>query len=152
MMSHARMTKALALVAALAVSPLLAPAAAEAQGAEPVGVWSTQAGKARVRIAKCGAALCGTLVGLAEPTDPETGKPKTDKNNQDAGKRNRPLIGTAIVLGMKPTGNGTWEGQVYNAEDGKTYTGFLNYTGGNTLKLQGCVARVLCKSQTWSKN
>src|SRR5262249_53779307 len=72
--------------------------------ADATGTWLTEDGKARVRIAACGAALCGTVISLKEPNDPQTGRPKTDKNNADAGLRARPMIGVQIVLGMKPSG------------------------------------------------
>jgi uncharacterized protein (DUF2147 family) len=121
--------------------------------AEPTGNWLTQTGGSRIRIADCGGALCGTITWLKEPNDPETGKPKTDKNNSDASKRSRPLIGVQIVLGMKPAGAGKWAGQVYNAEDGKTYSGNLTFTGGNSLQLQGCaLGGLVCKGQTWTKS
>jgi uncharacterized protein (DUF2147 family) len=123
-----------------------------ARAEEPVGNWLTDGGKSRIKIADCGGALCGTIAWLKEPNDPDTGKPKTDKNNSDAGKRNRPLIGVQIVLGMKPAGEGKWAGQVYNAEDGKTYSGNLTFTGGNSLQLQGCaLGGLVCKGQTWTK-
>ena len=57
-----------------------------------------------MRITNCGGALCGALVWLKEPNDPATGQPKTDKNNADASKQSRPLLGVQIVLGMKPSG------------------------------------------------
>ena len=136
--------------AAVAVLALTGPGSALA--AEPNGTWATEGGKSRVRIADCGGALCGTIVGLKEPNDPETGKPKTDKNNSDAAKRSRPLIGVQIVLGMKPAGADKWTGQVYNAEDGKTYSGNLTYSGGNSLQLQGCaLGGLVCKGQTWTR-
>jgi len=120
--------------------------------AEPNGMWLTQTGTSRIRVADCGGALCGTIVWLKEPNDPDTGKPKTDKNNSDAAKRSRPLLGVQIVLGMKPAGAGKWTGQVYNAEDGKTYSGNLTYPGGDSLQLQGCaLGGLVCKSQTWTK-
>lgn len=123
-----------------------------ALAADPLGNWLTQTGTSRVRVADCGGALCGTIVWLKEPTDPETGKPKTDKNNADAAKKSRPLIGVQIVLGMKPAGADKWTGQVYNAEDGKTYSGNLTYSGGDSLQLQGCaLGGLVCKSQTWTK-
>jgi uncharacterized protein (DUF2147 family) len=123
-----------------------------ALAADPVGTWLTQGGSSRIRIADCGGALCGTIVWLKEPNDAETGKPKTDKNNSDAAKRNRPLLGVQIVLGMKPAGADKWTGQVYNAEDGKTYSGNLTFTGGNSLQLQGCaLGGLICKGQTWTK-
>jgi uncharacterized protein (DUF2147 family) len=136
----------------LAAAAFLVLTGSGAFAAEPLGVWLTEGGKSRVRIADCGGALCGTIVGLQEPNDPETGKPKVDKNNSDAGKRARPLVGVQIVLGMKPAGEGKWAGQVYNAEDGKTYSGNLTFTGGASLKLEGCaLGGLVCKGQTWTK-
>jgi len=142
------MRRSLFAAAALLVLALSQSARAE----EPVGTWLTEGGKSRIRIADCGGALCGTIAWLQEPNDPETGKPKTDKNNSDASKRGRPLIGVQIVLGMKPGGEGKWAGQVYNAEDGKTYSGNLTFKGGNSLQLQGCaLGGLVCKGQTWTK-
>ena len=136
----------------LAAAAFLVLAGSGAFAADPVGVWLTDGGKSRIRIADCGGALCGTIVGLQEPNDPATGKPKVDKNNSDQAKRARPLIGVQIVLGMKPSGEGKWSGQVYNAEDGKTYSGNLTFTGGPSLKLEGCaLGGLVCKAQTWTK-
>ena len=134
-----------------ATTVLLALGATPALAADPVGTWLTQGGKSRIKIADCGGALCGTIAWLQEPND-ENGKPKTDKNNPDAAKRSKPLIGVLIVLGMKPSGENKWAGQVYNAEDGKTYSGSLSMTGDNSLQLQGCaLGGLLCKSQTWTR-
>jgi uncharacterized protein (DUF2147 family) len=120
--------------------------------ADPVGTWLTEGGRSRVRVAPCGSALCGTVVSLNEPNDPQTGKPKVDKNNSDASKRSRPLIGVAILLGGKPAGPNKWVGQVYNAEDGKTYDGTLTEVSPTSLKLEGCaLAGFVCKSQTWTR-
>jgi uncharacterized protein (DUF2147 family) len=136
----------------LAAAAFLVLAGSGAFAADPVGVWLTEGGKSRIRVADCGGALCGTIIGLQEPNDPATGKPKVDKNNSDQAKRARPLIGVQIVLGMKPSGEGKWAGQVYNAEDGKTYSGNLTFTGGASLKLEGCaLGGLVCKAQTWTK-
>jgi hypothetical protein len=93
---------------------------------------------------------CGTIAWLKEPNDPDTGKPKADKNNADACKHSRPLIGVPIVLGMKPSGADKWSGQVYHAEDGKTYSGTLTVQAANALKLEGCaLGGLICK--TWTR-
>jgi len=137
----------------LAAVALIVLAGAEgALAADPAGLWLTQGGNSRIRVADCGGALCGTIIWLKEPNDPDTGKPKTDKHNSDASKRSRPLIGVQIVLGMKPAGADKWSGQVYNAEDGKTYSGNLTFSGGGSLQLQGCaLGGLVCKGQTWTK-
>ena len=127
------------------------PSVRPARAASPLGTWYTADKDSQVRIANCGSAICGTLVWLKEPNDAATGKPKPDKHDADASKQSRPLLGTMIVLGMKPSGANVWSGNVYNAEDGKTYTGSFTMTGDNTADLKGCVMAVLCKSQTWTR-
>jgi uncharacterized protein (DUF2147 family) len=137
------------LFAAAALFMLMGSGAALA--ADPSGMWLTQNGASRIRLADCGGALCGTIVWLKEPNG-DNGKPKTDQNNSDQSKRSRPLIGVQIVLGMKPAGTDKWSGQVYNAEDGKTYSGNLTFSGGDSLQLQGCaLGGLVCKGQTWTK-
>ena len=139
------MRLALCAVAALAVaSPALA--------ADPHGVWLTEPGTSRIRIADCSGALCGTIVWLKDPNDAETQKPRLDKFNADASKRSRPLMGVTIVIGMKPAGTDKWSGQVYNAEDGKTYSGSITMMNASALRLEGCaLAGLICKAQTWSR-
>ena len=122
-----------------------------ARAADALGTWFTGDKDSQVKINNCGGALCGNLVWLKEPNDPATGRPKTDKNNADASKQSRPLLGVPIVLGMKPSGPSQWTGQVYNASDGKTYSGSFTLTGPDTADLKGCVLSVLCKSQTWTR-
>ena len=135
----------------LAAATLLMLTAGSALAADPAGTWLTQSGDSRIRLADCSGALCGTIVWLKEPND-AAGKPKTDKNNSDESKRSRPLIGVQIVLGMKPAGADKWTGQVYNAEDGKTYSGNLTYAGGDTLTRQGCaLGGLVCKGQNWTR-
>jgi len=126
---------------------------APAFAADPFATWLTGDKKGKVKIVNCGGALCGNLVWLLEPNDPETNKPKTDKHNVDAGKQGRPLLGIPIVLNMKPEGADLWKGQVYNAEDGNTYSGSFTMTGANSAELRGCVmGGLICKAQTWTRS
>jgi len=139
------------VLAALGLAPLLAaPAFAD----DPVGTWLTGDKKGKVRIVNCGGAICGTLVWMQEPVDPQTNKPKLDARNADASKQSRPLIGIPIVLSMKPSATPQkWDGDVYNAEDGKTYSGSFTLTGANTAELKGCVlGGLICKAQTWTRS
>ena len=87
------------VLSAIALTP-----SGPARAADPLGTWYTADKDSQVRITNCGGALCGALVWLKEPNDPATGRPKTDKNNADASKQSRPLLGVQIVLGMKPSG------------------------------------------------
>jgi uncharacterized protein (DUF2147 family) len=143
-------TTAVALWLAAAVFVAVNPGA-PAFAADAIGTWYTGDRESQVRIVNCGGALCGNLVWLKEPNDPATRRPKTDKNNADASKQSRPLLGAPIVLGMKPSGPGQWSGDVYNASDGKTYSGSFTLSGPNTADLKGCVLSILCKTQTWTR-
>src|SRR5215471_15797865 len=83
---------------------LLGASLASTFAADVTGTWLTEEGKATVRVADCAGALCGTIVALKEPNDPQTGKPKVDKNNVDTSKRGRPIVGIQIVMGARPDG------------------------------------------------
>ena len=142
------MTRFSLSLTALAVAAVAAmPHAARA--ADPSGMWLSQDGDAKMRVSHCGANVCGVIAWLKQPND-ENGKPKLDKNNADASKRNRPVIGVPVVLGMKPDGADKWSGQVYNAEDGKTYSGSFALSGPTQAVLKGCIA-IICKSKTWTR-
>lgn len=122
-----------------------------AQSASPLGVWNTAQGKGRVRITDCGGALCGNLIWLAEPTD-EQGQPKRDIRNKDTARRNRPLIGVPILISMKKDQENRWRGNIYNAEDGETYTAYLTVENAGQLKVQGCILMgAVCRDQSWTR-
>ncbi len=42
-------------------------------------------------------------------------------------------------------------GEIYNAEDGKTYSATLTLNVNDTLNVRGCVFVPLCKTQTWTR-
>ncbi len=101
----------------------------------------------------CGGALCSNLVWLKETNDPASGRPRIDQNNADASKQSRPLLGVPIVLSMKQSKRArSMVQQIYNASDGKTYSGSFTMTGPNNAELKGCVlGGLICKSQTWTR-
>lgn len=131
---------ALAGVAMVCAGPALA--------ADPVGLWQTATRGGQVEISKCGAGLCGRLIsseGLK--ADPAL----KDVHNSDPKLRDRALKGLTILTGFSG-GPSEWSGgSIYNAEDGKTYSGSLTLEGADTLKVKGCVISPLCKTQTWTR-
>jgi uncharacterized protein (DUF2147 family) len=118
----------------------------------PQGTWLSQDGGTKVRLTDCGGKLCGTLVWLNEPIDPNTGKPKTDIHNSDPAKRARPLIGLRVANGLAPSSQNHWSGRIYNADDGRTYQASFWVQSESTAKVQGCVLKVLCKGHTWTRS
>ena len=136
---------------ALAVFMMLfgiAPAAA--QSAEPFGVWLTEKGDARVKITKCGGGICGVIVGLKDPIDSATGKPQVDDKNPNPALRTRRVIGISLFIGMRASAPGKWSGQIYNADDGGTYASHVTFSGGDTLRVEGCVGAI-CGGETWTR-
>ena len=134
------------------LAALLAAPSARAQSAgEPTGIWTTQAGDARVRVSKCGSGICGVIVGLREPVDPATGKPQVDDKNPNPALKKRPMIGLPLFSGMEPSGPNKWSGQIYNADDGSTYASNVSVTGADSLRVEGCVG-ALCGGETWTRS
>ena len=134
----------------LAIS-LAAPTAYAAQaGGDPVGVWLTQAGDAKVKVTKCGGGICGVIVWLKAPVDAATGKPAIDDKNPNPALAKRPMIGLPLFSGMQPAGPNKWSGQIYNADDGNTYASNVSVTGPDTLKVEGCMG-ALCGGESWSR-
>lgn len=111
------------MIRTLVLASALALAAGLAQAEEPiVGKWKTVAGDTAV-IAPCSGGYCITL-----------------KSGKYAGKKIGTLAGTG----------GSYNGEITDPSDDKTYSGFGNISGGS-LKLKGCVMNVLCKTQTWTR-
>jgi uncharacterized protein (DUF2147 family) len=113
---------------------------------EANGVWKLNSGKVTVRITPCGPSLCGAIVGLAKPLD-KKGRPKVDKKNPNESMRNRPLIGLTILANMKPAGENKWQGTIYNADDGRTYSSYMKLSG-NAMKVKGCIGP-FCKTMVF---
>ena len=131
---------------ALACGALALSAAASAAVAmEPYGVWKIGKGKVTIKIIECDGGLCANIVGLSEPT--RNGKPKVDRHNKNAALRDRPLMGLQIASNLKPSGDGRWEGTVYNPDDGYTYIAKVSAIDENIMKLKGCVlGGLICDS------
>ena len=101
-------------------------------------------GRARIRIEPCGPVLCGVVAWVKEPGPGEAPDP--------AGRDRGGAIGTKILLGMKPAAQNRWEGEIYNAENGKTYSGSISLTEANVLRIEGCVlGGLLCGGENWTR-
>lgn len=110
------------------------------------GVWMLDSGKVTVRIMPCGDSLCGSIIGLAKPLN-KHGQPKVDRNNPNESLRNRPLMGLTILANMKSVGENKWQGTIYNADDGKTYSSYMNLLGRN-MQVKGCIGP-FCKTMVF---
>lgn len=110
--------------------------------ADPTGLWLDKDGWT-IRIQSCGPDLCAVIASVKPPLDPATGQAQTDKNNADAAKRNRPLVGIEVLSSMRPNGARKWSGQLYDPDRGVTLGGNLLELGQDTIRIEGCLL-LLC--------
>src|SRR5579872_4800841 len=116
-----------------------------AHAADPTGDWRVADGVANIRVAECNGSLWGVVSWEKEPGG-------LDTNNPDVSKRSRPTLGMPILIDMKKKpGVDQWEGEVYNAKDGKTYSSTIKAIGADRLEIQGCVLGFLCGGETWTR-
>jgi uncharacterized protein (DUF2147 family) len=119
---------------------------------DPSGTFLTEDGRARVRVERCGSPperICGYIVWMKEVTDVK-GQPLLDKLNPDPAKRARPLLGHQLILGLRPSTEGRFAGEIYNAEDGKTYGITIWREATDRLKVKGCLLGIICSTQSWA--
>jgi uncharacterized protein (DUF2147 family) len=140
------MTK-LCRIAAVVLPLMFAATCASAE--ELIGTWLTQQGDARIRIAKCGNALCGTVTWLRDAVVAGTGQPPMDIKNPNPSLRTRKVLGIRIFE-MTLDATSSWTGGIYNADDGQTYKGRLAPRGEDELEVQGCSGN-LCGSEVWTR-
>lgn len=113
--------------------------------AEMAGRWRDSDGESEIEIARCGPALCGTIVWLKEP--------RIDKANPDPALRARSLMGVRVLLGFRSEpGAATLSGEGYNPEDGRSYKTTLELKSRTTLSVKGCVmGGLICDDDIWTR-
>jgi uncharacterized protein (DUF2147 family) len=132
------------MMTALTASVVLL-ASGSARAADPTGDWRVADGVANIRVAQCGGSMWGVVAWEKQPGG-------RDSNNPDVSKRSRPTLGMPILLDMKKkAGADSWEGQVYNAKDGQTYSSSITPVDADHLEIRGCVLGFLCGGETWTR-
>jgi uncharacterized protein (DUF2147 family) len=125
---------------------------AQTKADDIVGIWLT-GGKepAKIQIYKAGEKFYGKIIWLKNPT--ENGKLRADVNNPDKSKRSTPVIGLVILTGFKFDGDDEWKGgDIYDPENGKTYSSYMYLKTSNTLKVRGYVGvALLGRTETWTR-
>jgi uncharacterized protein (DUF2147 family) len=117
-----------------------------------LGTWETGSGKAHVEIKKYNNTYYGQVVWLKEPND-ATGKPKTDKNNPDATRRQTPILGLRLLLGFIYKGENQWkDGTIYDPEGGSTYNCKIEMTDPDLLNIRGYIGiSLLGRTEVWKR-
>lgn len=124
---------------ALAAALIFAGSAALADPAE--GIWKTKPDDnghfGHVRMAACGAKLCGVLIKAFDGSGAEIQSDNVGKN---------------IVWDMVANGDGTYEeGKVWAPDRDKTYRSKM-VLSGDALAVSGCVlGGMICRDSDWTR-
>ena len=156
----------LGIAAALLLAGLLPAGAQEAvvdpnRTLDPVeGVWQTLE-LSEVTIALCPQGFCGTLSKIVVPREGLTEEEYaaalampvesfTDVRNPDPALQGRPMLGLQILTLLPSAKPNVYDGEIYNPEDGNTYSGYVEMLGPDNMRLNGCVLyNIICQGQDW---
>jgi uncharacterized protein (DUF2147 family) len=132
------MKQLLTLFALLAASLMAAPALA-APSVE--GRWTNPKRSVTIEVARCGQAWCATVVAASA---------KARANARKGGTRE--LIGTRILTGARPVGNGVYKGRGFIPRRNISAPATIRQRGPNVMEVEGCaLGGLLCKEQRWTR-
>ena len=124
------------------------------------GIWRTLLAS-EVTIAPCPAGFCGTLSRIVLPSEGLTPEEHaaalampidsyTDQRNPDPALQSRPMLGLQILTLLPSAKPGIYDGEIYNPQDGNTYSGYLQLLAPDVVRLNGCVLfNVICRGEDW---
>lgn len=118
-----------------------------------VGTWKNGEGTGMIKITRNGDKFQGQIVWLQEPNDPETGKPKLDKNHPDKSNHTRQIMGLTNMWGFKYTKAGVWDGgKIYDPKKGSTYDCTIKLKSDNILEVRGYIGiSLIGRTDTWTR-
>ena len=121
------------------IASLLLAAPASAQAIE--GQWTNYKKNVVVQVERCGAAYCGRVVRAS---------PKAQEKARKGGTPR--LIGTQILTGLKPTGDGRYRGRAFVPKRNIHATATVRQLNDNVMQVSGCVlGGLLCDNEKWTR-
>lgn len=111
--------------------------------APPTGRWVTESGNLEIEIAPCEQKLCGKVVQVL------ANRSMSDPSAEIA---TPPALGMEILKGFADAGDGEWEGEIFNRENGKTYSCVLRLVDADRLEVRPYVGiHLIGKTQIWRR-
>jgi uncharacterized protein (DUF2147 family) len=94
-----------------------------------------------VRLGPCGNAVCGVVVDASEHAKDTARKGGTPH-----------LVGTRILSGLRPAGDGSFKGQVFDPKRNIHAPATVRMLGPDALSVEGCAfLGLVCKEQRWTR-
>ena len=129
----------------LSATPALGQSATAGAAEGPVGRWLTDTGNLEVEIARCGEVFCGNVVKVLANRSMSGGG---DMRPADS----RSPLGLTILKNFAASGEGEWQGEIYNRENGKTYACKLSLSAPDQLAVRPYVGLPLFgKTLLWTR-
>ena len=104
-----------------------------------LGTWLRPKQGWHVEFAMCANAqdkLCGTVI---------SGE-GVDKKTQGT------VVGVKMLFDMDKNKKGSkWQGKMYDPKGGGTYSGSVKILKDGRVKMSGCMAKVMCRSEKWTR-
>jgi uncharacterized protein (DUF2147 family) len=110
----------------------------------PVGVWRDNEKGSVIQIYECGGVLCAKVI---RPYQADA----KDANNPNPALRDRPIAGLTFMSGATRSSSNVWKGTLYNAEDGKNYSGSMTLVSNSELQMQGCTFSIFCQTRVFAR-
>lgn len=130
---------------------VLAATSSTALAADLRGVWLTEDKEAVLTISDCDGQPCGRIIWLDNATD-QSGSLRRDQHNPDSAKQSQRICGLVVINDLEPSGADTWDGSVYNPQDGKTYSANITVLSDEELKVRAYIGLpIFGRSQTWTR-
>jgi uncharacterized protein (DUF2147 family) len=105
------------------------------------GQWKNPKGSVVVRLGPCGNAVCGVVVDASEHAKDTARKGGTPH-----------LVGTRILSGLRPSGDGTFRGQAFDPKRNIRAPATVRLIDRDALEIQGCAfLGLVCKEQRWTR-
>jgi uncharacterized protein (DUF2147 family) len=105
-----------------------------------LGTWRNPSGSVRIRASRCGNVVCGTIVFANDKAKADAKRGGTD-----------PLIGTQLFEEFTARGPNQWRGRVFVPDLNRRVTGTATLETPNTIRVEGCAAKVICRNQVWTR-
>jgi len=123
----------------LLLASLLLAAPVSAQALE--GQWTNYKKNVVVQVERCGNAYCGRVVQASERAKEKARKGGTPN-----------LIGTQILTGLRPLGDGRFRGQAFVPKRNLHATATVQQVSDDVMQVQGCVlGGLLCDKERWTR-
>lgn len=115
------------------------------------GFWFNEQKKTKIQVYQAADGAYAAKLIWFTPPNGEDMRTKVDKRNPNEALRNRPLLGSNIVYGLRPTGKNEYEkGKAYDPSSGKTYDCKVTVHSPQKMTMRGFIGfSLIGKSVEW---